>query len=135
MFFFFSSRRRHTRLQGDWSSDVCSSDLNMHERRWARPCTRIKLVELRLSLSTVSSALGPLKSPALRPPWQRGQLFVGGWARLHDFVENHVRRGKREDRLVLHNNTRRAPAIVGAIAASPSRKQPARLLRLLHPAD
>src|SRR6266566_4931026 len=26
LFFFFSSRRRHTRLQGDWSSDVCSSD-------------------------------------------------------------------------------------------------------------
>src|SRR5688500_19380696 len=25
--YFFSSRRRHTRLQGDWSSDVCSSDL------------------------------------------------------------------------------------------------------------
>src|SRR5256885_17171718 len=25
---FFSSRRRHTRLQGDWSSDVCSSDLD-----------------------------------------------------------------------------------------------------------
>src|SRR5256885_1665707 len=24
---FFSSRSRHTRLQGDWSSDVCSSDL------------------------------------------------------------------------------------------------------------
>src|SRR5256885_12729410 len=29
-FFFFSSRRRHTRLQGDWSSDVCSSDLGEH---------------------------------------------------------------------------------------------------------
>src|SRR5256885_5976686 len=27
--FFFSSRRRHTRLQGDWSSDVCSSDLDV----------------------------------------------------------------------------------------------------------
>src|SRR5438093_6349862 len=27
-FFFFSSRRRHTRLVSDWSSDVCSSDLN-----------------------------------------------------------------------------------------------------------
>src|SRR5574337_1072998 len=27
IFFFFSSRRRHTRLSGDWSSDVCSSDL------------------------------------------------------------------------------------------------------------
>src|SRR5205807_2774937 len=30
--FFFSSRRRHTSFQGDWSSDVCSSDLG--------PCTR-----------------------------------------------------------------------------------------------
>src|SRR5256885_8825239 len=32
-FFFFSSRRRHTRLQGDWSSDVCSSDLGPRARR------------------------------------------------------------------------------------------------------
>src|SRR5438046_5015249 len=31
MYFFFSSRRRHTRLVSDWSSDVCSSDL---KRRW-----------------------------------------------------------------------------------------------------
>src|SRR5246127_2256170 len=31
-FFFFSSRRRHTRFDCDWSSDVCSSDLvcNLH---------------------------------------------------------------------------------------------------------
>src|SRR5256885_5636653 len=45
--FFFSSRRRHTRLQGDWSSDVCSSDLlplarldrssRSHADRIARP--------------------------------------------------------------------------------------------------
>src|SRR5699024_11928441 len=27
--FFFSSRRRHTMSKRDWSSDVCSSDLNM----------------------------------------------------------------------------------------------------------
>src|SRR5258706_7976402 len=32
-FFFFSSRRRHTRLVSDWSSDVCSSDLVLHRRR------------------------------------------------------------------------------------------------------
>src|SRR5437867_7533423 len=34
-FFFFSSRRRHTRSYGDWSSDVCSSDLEraLDERR------------------------------------------------------------------------------------------------------
>src|SRR5256885_2468064 len=33
---FFSSRRRHTILQGDWSSDVCSSDL-----RRVVPITRV----------------------------------------------------------------------------------------------
>src|SRR5437762_7058807 len=31
--FFFSSRRRHTRYIGDWSSDVCSSDLMNHQRK------------------------------------------------------------------------------------------------------
>src|SRR5690625_7937154 len=31
MFFFFSSRRRHTRWPRDWSSDVCSSDLAFDE--------------------------------------------------------------------------------------------------------
>src|SRR2546426_11250907 len=37
LFFFFSSRRRHTRLQGDWSSDVCSSDLeHLAEEKHAR---------------------------------------------------------------------------------------------------
>src|SRR5438105_13064657 len=29
--FFFSSRRRHTRSTRDWSSDVCSSDLELHD--------------------------------------------------------------------------------------------------------
>src|SRR6267143_3715738 len=29
IFFFFSSRRRHTRWNCDWSSDVCSSDLDL----------------------------------------------------------------------------------------------------------
>src|SRR3712207_2946138 len=35
-FFFFSSRRRHTRYWRDWSSDVCSSDL-----RAGRPCDKM----------------------------------------------------------------------------------------------
>src|SRR6267154_3118467 len=34
-YFFFSSRRRHTRWTGDWSSDVCSSDLP-HTRQLLR---------------------------------------------------------------------------------------------------
>ena len=38
-FFFFSSRRRHTRLVRDWSSDVCSSDLNgtIREMKFLEP--------------------------------------------------------------------------------------------------
>src|SRR5690606_40030471 len=31
--FFFSSRRRHTRFSRDWSSDVCSSDLELARQR------------------------------------------------------------------------------------------------------
>src|SRR5690606_39568922 len=59
VYFFFSSRRRHTRFSRDWSSDVCSSDL-----QWA-PC-RIKkrssefLGKFRTPLH--SSALSPLRS-------------------------------------------------------------------------
>src|SRR3712207_7999681 len=38
VFFFFSSRRRHTRYWRDWSSDVCSSDLHqVIEQRGDRP--------------------------------------------------------------------------------------------------
>src|SRR2546430_12440168 len=34
--FFFSSRRRHTRFDCDWSSDVCSSDLSASPRKRLR---------------------------------------------------------------------------------------------------
>src|SRR2546427_7499589 len=38
MFFFFSSRRRHTRFDCDWSSDVCSSDLLALDQHVAQVC-------------------------------------------------------------------------------------------------
>src|SRR5260370_13528539 len=41
-FFFFSSRRRHTRFKCDWSSDVCSSDLPIFDFR-----NRVHLPEYR----------------------------------------------------------------------------------------
>src|SRR5256885_3251296 len=47
--FFFSSRRRHTRLQGDWSSDVCSSDLRRVHRRLGGRAEELR-AELRLRL-------------------------------------------------------------------------------------
>src|SRR2546422_7823181 len=59
-FFFFSSRRRHTRCSRDWSSDVCSSDLMI--RRLMR------LLPLLLGLSVLEgdggwSAAAPLPEP------------------------------------------------------------------------
>src|SRR2546422_8369914 len=44
LFFFFSSRRRHTRCSRDWSSDVCSSDL-------------FKVVDANLALARVQNYL------------------------------------------------------------------------------
>src|SRR5215813_261420 len=64
-FFFFSSRRRHTRCGRDWSSDVCSSDL-----RWCGPAFR------RLTAAD-------------------GRLLPGqGWPGVHDRRSEERRVGK-----------------------------------------
>src|SRR2546430_6313393 len=41
VFFFFSSRRRHTRFDCDWSSDVCSSDLEAVKVEKAQDLVRV----------------------------------------------------------------------------------------------
>src|SRR2546429_1901341 len=52
-FFFFSSRRRHTRCSRDWSSDVCSSDLRRERER------KIFIPRVRCRGCGVSHALLP----------------------------------------------------------------------------
>src|SRR5690349_23117943 len=52
-FFFFSSRRRHTRSLRDWSSDVCSSDLAR-----SRICTIVLMPTASQSLETSSATSG-----------------------------------------------------------------------------
>src|ERR1039457_7288131 len=56
---FFSSRRRHTRLQGDWSSDVCSSDLEAEVRQEPREPLVEALPALRVD--------GDERRPGVRP--------------------------------------------------------------------
>src|ERR1039457_5023082 len=67
--FFFSGRRRDTRLKGDWSSDVCPSDLEIvteplvihrHEAgiKTDRASLRVKAVELLGEVGLDDSALG-----------------------------------------------------------------------------
>src|SRR5947207_12012951 len=47
MFFFFSSRRRHTRSLCDWSSDVCSSDLGTASRPTAAAAPQSEVTRRR----------------------------------------------------------------------------------------
>src|SRR5436189_6479241 len=51
LLFFFSSRRRHTRYIGDWSSDVCSSDLSAAPARPRR--RRIDIAQIRIGCAAV----------------------------------------------------------------------------------
>src|SRR2546430_9040282 len=44
--FFFSSRRRHTRFDCDWSSDVCSSDLVVGSEPLARIRVKLKIAQV-----------------------------------------------------------------------------------------
>src|SRR3712207_1853025 len=64
-FFFFSSRRRHTRYWRDWSSDVCSSDLEDGQVKRALVSGRVKYHERVRSalLRHLEKDLGPLALP------------------------------------------------------------------------
>src|SRR5256885_2453770 len=73
--FFFSSRRRHTRLQGDWSSDVCSSDLGI-----------LVIVDEKLVAEFVARVTEPLDGLALKQ-----RLAVAEAAKL-DLIWPHVLR-------------------------------------------
>src|SRR5690606_39586264 len=68
-FFFFSSRRRHTRFSRDWSSDVCSSDLAAGAQRGLLPETKTKEMPMKLQtcllvvLAMVSNVAGAQEKP------------------------------------------------------------------------
>src|SRR5256886_12273543 len=74
--FFFSSRRRHTRFDCDWSSDVCSSDLP--SCREASRCTRYACRRGRISTRNITVNREPL-TPGASPgsPTNRDPLSPG----------------------------------------------------------
>src|SRR5207248_4881491 len=76
VFFFFSSRRRHTRSYGDWSSDVCSSDLQLVvDRRQPLLADR---VDLDVELAGLAGNARGLE--VLRVVEREVALFAGGRA-------------------------------------------------------
>src|SRR5260370_18686760 len=65
-FFFFSSRRRHTRFKCDWSSDVCSSDLDVNWAEIEEPNSKVRTHPVRwLQLLAVSIFAIVLLTPVL----------------------------------------------------------------------
>src|SRR5882672_1982156 len=103
VFFFFSSRRRHTRSLCDWSSDVCSSDLGRGYLRFAfaEPGlfrTAFHHVEMPespeghpatdgtddfRSFELLSSALDDLLTTGLMPPARRPGAEIAAWSAVH----------------------------------------------------
>src|SRR3989440_9703227 len=63
-FFFFSSRRRHTRSDRDWSSDVCSSDLRENLAAAARKARGS-------STTCCPPQTVQLSTPTMAPPYQQ----------------------------------------------------------------
>src|SRR2546430_12815770 len=58
--FFFSSRRRHWRLQGDWSSDVCSSDLPTDSAPFVRKKISLLFILMQTPLYPERSVRGAI---------------------------------------------------------------------------
>src|SRR5437868_8560666 len=78
--FFFSSRRRHTRSKRDWSSDVCSSDLNgVVPSADSATITGSNLVGVDGSIAPLTSATENITRATAALTWQRRNgFFVGG---------------------------------------------------------
>src|SRR5256886_13611775 len=88
-FFFFSSRRRHTRFDCDWSSDVCSSDLVMQRHRRGTVYAMLPTDPDLIRLHTAAVALA--RSMRAEPDARR---FVEG-------LSPHLREMIPHDRLLL----------------------------------
>src|SRR5256886_11415808 len=94
-FFFFSSRRRHTRFDCDWSSDVCSSDLHAD----AADCTG------RVGVKRVQDARRDIERSA---PGEADQ-GDGGAARRGGEGDNRIRQRSEERRVGEEGRSRWAP--------------------------
>src|SRR5205814_7602611 len=89
IFFFFSSRRRHTRCLSDWSSDVCSSDLSQFDAL---------MVGLRLERETVLQALVDQANKSTRP--NAGLMVSSDLRTLLAEALKHARENRSEERRV-----------------------------------
>src|SRR5690625_7059395 len=78
MLFFFSSRRRHTRWPRDWSSDVCSSDLELGQEHPRRQRSAPPLADI----AQIGHPTGQVRTQ-LGGEGQRPEGLPGGAGGLH----------------------------------------------------
>src|SRR5437870_11956554 len=98
IYFFFSSRRRHTRWPRDWSSDVCSSDLvesrDLAERTRARKLKAHELSGATFSISNLGMFDVAEFSAIINPP-EGAILAVGSVRRVPVAEGDEVKVGRR----------------------------------------
>src|SRR5256885_16293280 len=107
--FFFSSRRRHTRLQGDWSSDVCSSDLAcaLKESRM-KSTNRYGVLVLAMMAIAIGTTLFSAGVGAQEEGWQitRAEYgFKNQRNEVTDILKDLIGRGGVNGRVAVNNQT------------------------------
>src|SRR3989449_3129352 len=98
--FFFSSRRRHTRCSRDWSSDVCSSDLDETSGAWVDERRRKLFMAVAVPLRA---------SPQAAP---QGSL-IAAYA-IDDTLAHQIRQATTTDVVFFALDTLNRPYIVGS---------------------
>src|SRR5438045_9106178 len=91
--FFFSSRRRHTRCLSDWSSDVCSSDLEAVDKAVRAPAAD-GFVD-RLSPTCLGVEGADVRSEERRVGKECGDAGATGNLKENENLEKHVALVKR----------------------------------------
>src|SRR6266704_4643272 len=82
LFFFFSSRSRHTSSKRDWSSDVCSSDLGLEQS-----------MRTAIGIARPGGAVGRVRvpqdeaMPASRPAFYDNLTVSGGPAPVRAYIQ------------------------------------------------
>src|SRR6266487_5510709 len=98
--FFFSSRRRHTRWTGDWSSDVCSSDLTKDPvknlGRWLVEQGRLENGDIERIRKEIRKELEEIEQEVLQEPEPEPERVMQHVVYVPEWRENTPRGTKRQ---------------------------------------
>src|SRR6266508_4769511 len=118
MFFFFSSRRRHTRWPRDWSSDVCSSDLACWVAFGLRPETSIAAAAGGITVAF----LAQIAAVKLRDLLRAARRVDDQLARAQSRINSMIAREAEERTAELERTLVRARADSASILAEQERR-------------